>query len=318
MKILFISSGNSESGISPIVKYQGESLFKKGIQIDYFTIKGKGFLGYLRSIPQIRIKLKGNKYDTVHAHYSYSALAASLAGAKPLVVSLMGSDIKSNSYIIFFIRLFNKFTFSKIIVKSEDMKVSLDIEKVSVIPNGVDINLFKPLNQEECKNLLNWDSNKKQILFAANPKRHEKNYELAQEAFYLIKNSDCELKFLDNVPDREMPTYYNAADVIFLTSLWEGSPNVIKEAMACNRPIVATNVGDISWLLNNISGCFITGFNSKEISDKLQLALAFSEITKMTMGNNRLLELALDSDSVAEKIVKLYRINHHKTKNELR
>ena len=80
-----------------------------------------------------------------------------------------------------------------------------------------------------------------------------------------------------------MPIYYNAADVILLTSLWEGSPNVIKEAMACNRPIVATDVGDVRWLLGTLQGCFTTGFNGKEIAKKLKLALIFSKNTKISL-----------------------------------
>jgi len=315
MKILFVSSGNSKNMISSITFNQGESLKKQGISVTYFTIKGKGILGYLRSIPEIRKQLKKNKYDIVHAHYSFSAFAASIAGAKPLFVSLMGSDVKSKSYYRILIKSFNWFFWSSIIVKSEDMKASLGIKNVSVIPNGVDINLFKPLNQKECKKLLNWNPHKKQILFVANQKRHEKNYELAQSAFSLIENSSYELKVLDNIPNEEMPIYHNAADVVLLTSLWEGSPNVIKEAMACNRPIVATNVGDISWLLSNISGCFITGFNSKEVSDKLQLALAFSKNTQRTTGKKRLIELGLDSETVANKIIETYKIYIKKLEN---
>ena len=95
MKILFISSGNSSQGISPIIHNQGESLKKNGVILEYLTIKGKGLIGYLKSIPMIRKHIKKNKYDIVHAHYSFSAFAASFAGASPLIVSLMGSDVKS-------------------------------------------------------------------------------------------------------------------------------------------------------------------------------------------------------------------------------
>jgi len=308
MKILFVSSGNSKNMISSITFNQGESLKKQGISVTYFTIKERGVFGYLRSIQQIRKQLKENKYDIVHAHYSFSAFAASIAGAKPLFVSLMGSDVKSKSYYRILIKSFNWFFWSSIIVKSEDMKASLGIKNVSVIPNGVDINLFKPLNQKECKKLLNWNPHKKQILFVANQKRHEKNYELAQSAFSLIENSSYELKVLDNIPNEEMPIYHNAADVVLLTSLWEGSPNVIKEAMACNRPIVATNVGDISWLFGDMAGCFITGFNPKEVSDKLKLALAFSKRHERTGGKKQLVELGLDSETVANKIIEAYKI----------
>ena len=98
MKILFVSSGNSQNGISPIIKNQGESIVKAGIELEYFLIKGKGIKGYFKSIFTLRKHLKNNTYDIVHVHYSLSAIVASLAGAKPLIVSLMGSDVKSNSW----------------------------------------------------------------------------------------------------------------------------------------------------------------------------------------------------------------------------
>ena len=98
MKLLFVSSGNSKNGISTIIKNQGVSLKNQDIELDFFTIEGKGIKGYLKSIPYLKKQLKENKYDIVHAHYSLSAFTASLAGAKPLIVSLMGSDVKSKGY----------------------------------------------------------------------------------------------------------------------------------------------------------------------------------------------------------------------------
>ena len=79
------------------------------------------------------------------------------------------------------------------------------------------------------------------------------------------------------MPHKEIPVWYNAADVIILSSLWEGSPNVIKEAMACNRPIVTTDVGDIRWLLGNINGHYIASFTPEDFSKKIKQSINFSE-----------------------------------------
>lgn len=302
IKILFISSGNSKEGISPIIRNQGKSIEKCGYQVSYYAIKGRGILGYLRNIIPLRKHLTNN-FDIVHAHYSLSAFTASLAGAKPLIVSLMGSDVKSGEFFKLIIKVFNKLSWSRIIVKSDDMKTSLGKKDLSVIPNGVDINMFKPLDQVECKKQLNWSTEKKQILFAANPLRQVKNFQLAQAVFALIGYSDYELKILDNVPNKEMVIYYNAADVVLLTSLWEGSPNAIKEAMACNRPIVCTDVGDVNWLLSKATNCFVTSFNEKEIADSIDLASQY----RTSNGRELLIELDLDSDSVANKIIDLYK-----------
>lgn len=303
MKVLFISSGNSANGISPIILNQGQSLIKHGVCVDYFTIKGKGLIGYLKFIPKVRKYIKQNKYDIVHAHYSLSAFVASLAGAGPLIISLMGSDVKSKSLYRLSIKVFNWIFWSAIIVKSEDMKTSLGLETALVIPNGVDIDKFVPINREEALAYTKWDRTKTHVLFAANPNRFEKNYGLAQDAFKLINEPNIELHSLIDVKNEHMPFYINASDVVLLTSLWEGSPNVIKEAMACNRPIVCTDVGDVKYLFKGVDGCYVTSFNEEDINQKILLALRFSK----TQGINRIEQLELDANSVAKKLIAHYR-----------
>jgi len=307
MKILFVSSGNSKEGISPIIKNQGESLIKWGAKVTFFTIKGKGVIGYLKNILPLKRLLLKNEYDIVHAHYSMSAFVATFAGAKPLVVSLMGSDVKSDKYFKSFIRLFSKFYWDKTIVKSYDMKLSLGIKNVKIIPNGVDLKVFKSLNQIDCKRRLGWDLKKKQILFAANPNRYEKNYPLAKKAIDGLQNSNFELKVLKEVSSDQMIFYFNASDVVILTSYREGSPNVIKEAMACNRPIVATNVGDIKWLFGRAKGYFISSSEIKDLGDKIYSALNFSGRCNEITGRKRIKKLKLNSESVVKELVSTYK-----------
>ena len=306
MKVLFVSSGNSTFGISPIVKNQGESLIASGINVEYFLINGKGISGYLKSIPKLRKKLQTNRFDIVHAHYSLSAIVATLAGAKHLVVSLMGSDTKTNFIIKIFIKLFNTLFWKKVIVKSEDMKQSIGIKNAEVIPNGVNLKLFKEIDKLEAQKHLRWEIGKKYILFAANPNRYEKNFSLAKQSFNSINTENVELKVLQNVKFSDMPYYHNAADVILLTSLWEGSPNVIKEAMACNRPIVATKVGDIPMLFNQINGCYLCDFSKTEIAANLDIAINYSQKNNTTNARNRILDLKLSLDEVALRLKKLY------------
>jgi len=279
MKVLFISSGNSKIGISPITYNQGESLKEQGVIIEYYKIKGKGLKGYLSNVMPLRKKLKAKTYDVVHSHYSLSAFVATLSGAKPLVVSLMGSDVKAKSFFKIWIKLFVKLVWSATILKSQDMKESLGLQKVKVLPNGVNFNRFKPLDKKDCQEQLGWNNTKINILFAANPERLEKNYKLAKEAISIIDETNIVVHFLKGVPNTDMPLYYNAADVVLLTSLWEGSPNVIKEAMACNRPIVATNVGDIAEVVSKTKGCYVTSFDKYELAEKLSLALTSNDTT---------------------------------------
>ncbi|MDC1327138.1 glycosyltransferase family 4 protein [Ulvibacter sp.] len=300
MKVLFVSSGNSKDGISPITLNQGESLKSQGVFIEYYSLKGKGIIGYFHNILPLRKRLKISNYDIVHAHYSLSSFVASLAGASPLIVSLMGTDVKASPFFKIFIKFFAKYIWKATIVKSNDMAESLGVKDVMVIPNGVNFNRFKPLDKIDCQKQLEWDYNKKHILFAANQDREEKNYKLAAGAIAILKDSNIIVHFLKDVPNKEVPLYYNAADVVLLTSLWEGSPNVIKEAMACNRPIVATDVGDIAEVILGSKGCFICKFNKNDLAKKIQQALAFNATDGRSNIEN------LNADRISNLIVSMY------------
>ena len=301
MEILFVSSGNTKNGISPIVFNQGNSLQKIGHDVSFFTIKGKGVKGYFKHIFLLKKSLRNKKYDVVHAHYSLSAIVAALAGVRPLVVSLMGSDVKASPFFKYLIKTCHLLFWKKVIVKSEDMKTSCGINNASVLPNGVDFNKFRRIPRKEALQVTGWPSDKKHILFAANPKRREKNFDLALRAFSLIRNNNIQLQVLEDVPNQEMPAYFNAADVILLTSLWEGSPNVIKEAMACDCKIVAVDVGDIKDIIQDTEGCFVTSFEEIEVADALIKALEYPE-----KPQGRLQIQHLNEENIAARLTDLY------------
>ena len=303
MKILFVFSGNSDNGVSPIVSNQMFSIINEGISISVFPIIGKGFWGYLKNILPLKKRLKKEKVDITHAHYSLSSFIASLAGAKPLVVSLMGSDVKVNKWNRLILRLFNHFFWDYCIVKTEEMRTCLKSQNIAVIPNGVDLNKFKPFDKVASQKKLNWNIEKKHILFAANPEITLKNYKLAKQSFEQINQDDLEMHVLGDVPNDLMPFYYNASDVVLLTSFTEGSPNVIKEAMACNCPIVSTQVGDVYTNMKNLDGCYITTHDAKDVVNKLGIAIKFRQSTH---GRDRIIQLGLDTKTIARKITEIY------------
>ena len=300
MKVLFISSGNAKDGISPIVKNQGESLKRAGIDLEFFAIEGKGIKGYLRAIFKLRKHLKKNSYDLFHAHYWLSGIVATLGGAKPLVVSLMGDDVKTKEWIKWIIFIFYKLFWAKTIVKSKDMFNAFAKDGVEIVPNGVDFNRFKPIDKEIAQQELGWDSNKKHILFTSDPNRYEKNFKLTKEAFDLINDGSMQLHYMVGIENSKVPIYYNAADVVILTSLWEGSPNAIKEAMACSRPIVATDVGDVRDNISKTKGCFVATFDAKDVASKLKEALKYQK----TSGREDIAHLR--DDVIAQKLIKIY------------
>ena len=302
MKVLFICSGNNVTGVSPIIKNQGASLASENVTLEYFTINGKGIIGYMGAISSLKKQIQANSYDIIHAHYSLCGFVASMAGAKPLIVSLMGSDVQSNWIYLSVIKIFIRKKWQATIVKSKEMHDILSISGVNVVPNGVDFSRFYPIDPKNALKKLNWDSKKKYILFAADPSRYEKNFELASKAIKSLNLKNTVLKYLDNVSNDDMFLFYNASDVVLLTSLWEGSPNVIKEAMACNSKIVCTNVGDVQNVIGSTDGCFITTFEPENVSENIKNALAFKGFTN---GRNNVSHL--ESKKIAKILFGLYR-----------
>ena len=303
MKVLFVCSGNKKTLISPIVQAQANSLLKFGIAVEIFPIKGKGIKGYLKNFFHLRRVIKETNFDVIHAHYGISGLLAFFANAKSkLVVSLMGSEIYASIVSLWVFRLFTRYCWHITIVKSQAMSEALNSTQsdIRIIPNGVDLNTFYPLEKDQARKELNIKSDKPLVLFPSNPNRAEKNFPLAQK---ICTRLNLKLIWLDNVPHQKVNLYYNAADVVLLTSSFEGSPNAIKEAMAANRPIVSTKVGDVEQNLSNTSRCHVCSH------DREELARALSS----TINNNeppgslqRLLELELDDESVAKRIIKVY------------
>lgn len=303
MKVLFISSGKSGS-VSYVVRNQGESLEAAGIRIDYFTIK-PGLFGYLSAIPSIRRIYKNGGFDLTHAHYSLSGFAAALAGTKPLVVSLMGSDALSSCLLRWILFFFAKYLWDATVVKTEQMKDKLGLSESFIIPNGVNLERFKPMVKSEARKHINYPLKRRLILFIATSNRPEKNYKLALKAVSLLNDKNLDLCHVSNVSNKEIPYYLNAADLLLLTSKYEGSVNVVKEAMACNCPVVATNVGDVEIVLGDTQGCKITSFDPENIAEKIRMTL---ESDNRTNGFQRIKALGLDSQKIADKIIGIYKV----------
>jgi teichuronic acid biosynthesis glycosyltransferase TuaC len=301
MKVLFISSGNTITGINTIIRIQGDSLIDAGVKLEYFPINGKGFSSYLKHIFTLRNKIKLERYDIFHAHYSLSALTATFAGCKPLVVSLMGSDTKMNNVLTMIIRYFSKYKWNALIVKSGSMKREIKIINSHVIPNGVDMKKVEPSYSRVNNNGVST------VLFASDPDRYSKNYKLAAKAIRLLEKYKVRLKIVHSVSHDEIIRELNCSNVLLLTSRYEGSPNIIKEAMACNIPIVTTDVGDVRYVIGNTEGCYITSFESEDVAEKIILALEYSGKKLKTNGRKRIVELGLDSETIAKKIINVYK-----------
>lgn len=316
--VLFISSGNSQIfEIVPFIKRQADSLVEAGVKVDFYLVKGKGINGYLNNIKKLREKIKTEKYDLIHAHYTFNGLLFLLTGKRiPLVVSYMGSDTYGDydergnripkTYVNVLIAKIIQPFLSQIIVKSPNLFDYIYRKSIgNLIPNGINMEYFRPGDQKVARKAIGLSTNKKVVLFLGDPKNKRKNYALAKEAVDLL-GDELELISPFPVTPESIIMYYNSADVFILTSFDEGSPNAVKEAMACNLPIVSTAVGDVEWLLKDVEGAYIGGFSSQQFSEQLKKAVDYSTTHVYSSGRQKLLDLRLSSHQVADNILRVY------------
>ena len=302
MKVLFVSSGR-QGDVGYVVKNQGESLARRGVEVVFFTA-GPGFAGYLKAVPGLRREFRKGGFSLVHAHYSLSAFVATLAGCRPLIVSLMGSDTHHSAIVSSIIRFLSRRRWAETIVKTGEMQTRMNLPEAAVIPNGVDMDRFRPIDQITARKQLGLDPDKKLVLFISGLNREEKRFHLASEAVGRLLDDEVVLLHLHDTPNDQVPIYLNAADLLLLTSSREGSVNVVKEAMACNCPVVSTDVGDVRWVLGSTEGCYLVSSDPSDIAGSIKRVL---EAGRRTIGRSRIEEIGLDAGSVADRIADLYR-----------
>lgn len=317
MTVLFVCSGNSNTfnGISNIVFSQGESLRKNGVNIVYFPLEGSGFFHYLSNIRKLNTYLKKNKIDLLHAHYGISGVVALLSSRNrtPVVISFMGDDLlgaknKNGKQTIKGkgIKYLSKLTaryYNYIIVKSSNLSKELISKRVSVIPNGVNLEFFKPTNLFETKT-----SNRIKLLFLSDPNRPEKNFRLLEETVKLIDEFDLEIDVRYNISKEKVLESYWESDIICLSSFHEGSPNVIKEAMALNKVTLTTNVGDVYENFHECNNLFISeAIDTYSYRASLLNAIHFLQEAIQPNSREILIKKQLDSESIAKRIIEIYK-----------
>lgn len=306
MKILIVCSGNADNfnfKLNQAFVYEQIEAVKEfyKIQYDIFLIKGRGVIGYLRNISTLRKKVRKYKPDIIHAHFGLSGLVSVFQRKVPVIITFHGSDAAIPK-IRFFSRIAAALSHYNIFVSSKiHSKMGLN-KRFSIIPCGINLDIFYPVKIEIAKQKLNLNNDKKLILFASGFDNPVKNSSLAFSALNLM-NEPAEIIELKDKNREQVNLLLNSSNLLLLTSFSEGSPQVIKEAMACNCPIVATDVGDIKEVIGDTDGCYITSFHPDDVADKIILALNFG---KRTNGREKVRHF--DNKIVAEKVYKVYKM----------
>ncbi len=321
MKVLIITSewpNESRPFAVPFLVREIEYIKKLGVNVDVFSFKGrKKLYNYFLSWRKVRRIINNKKYDLIHVHWGYNAILA-IPVKVPIIITYRGDDLNGITYINGIANYFKSFALiycskmmsyfaSTIILVTDTFKVKLNKKIPSyIIPSGIDLNIFKPINKNFCREKINLSLDKKIILFPANKTDEVKNYNLALEVFSIVKNTINNVDLITipmNTDMEKIPYYMNSADCILFTSLQEGSPNVIKEALACNIPVVSTNVGDVESRLKNIEGCIVcNNYDSEIIATSVIKTL--DHYNKVN-GRKNIEQLGIDK--TANKIVSIYK-----------
>jgi len=313
----------SDPGFGSFVRAQMESLRPFGVEFDLLFINGReSRWNYLRAVGELRRRLKRQRYDLIHAHFGLSGLVARCQLKLPVVVSFMGDDVLGQPRLDGRITPTGRFyqissfvlarLVAAVIVKSREMKSRLKLESAYVIPNGVDLGLFSPGDQTQARRALGLDPAKKFILFPYDPAEARKRYDLIEAAVALARAEIPELEILHvrGVPRHLMPLYMNAADVLVLASLFEGSPNAVKEAMAVNLPVMAVDVGDVAELLGPAEGNYLVPRNPEAFATRIV------EVCRNgTRSHGREWIARLSMPNVARQIVEVYAELRQETKD---
>ena len=314
MKILHITNAyptDTYGSFGIFIKEQIESLNNLGIQNDVVFINAyeKGNKEYFKYL----IKLLGRykDYDIVHCHHSYSGiiyLITSVFNRKPLVFSNLGDINKQRRGIDrYFFNLISKR--AKVVIYKNDMKLEdYDKKRFYYLPNGVNTDFFKPADKSESKKQLGLDADKKYALFvsASGTKSRVKRYDKFLETLSLLSERGVILEplVMSGVERGKVPLYFNAAEIMILTSDHEGSPNAVKEAMACDLPVVSTNVGNVKKMLEGCLSSFTAESNTAE--ELCELAEKSMSITART-ERKTIIQKKLDIKSVAKELSKIYK-----------
>lgn len=319
IRVLMITSeypNPERPGGGAFIVRQIKALREAGAEVDVLDfISRANPLNHLRAWIGMRQMMAAQQYDLIHAQFAISAFISRMQFRLPIVVTYHGDEtygiIRPNGTyswkgrILVLLSQIMAFLVDEVIVVSQAMGKRLLRKDYHIVPSGIDLEKFKPIPRDEARSRLGWPLDRRIALFAVLMIREpRKRYWLAKAAVDLAcKSMPVELQVVTGVQPDDIPLYMNASDVLLLTSLHEGSPTVVKEALACNLPIVSVNVGDVEERLNGVSHCAVVDPTPEAI------ARALLEIVRSPVrSNGRESVLWLSEPLLAQMVIKVYQM----------
>lgn len=326
MRVLFVTSmypSAEAPGYAAYMAEQVRSLRDAGVDVDLFEFNPRrSRFNYAVSLPQIVRKLRSERYDVLHTHHTYSFVLVDVARAVarsrvPLVLTNHEGEASDTTrrtqtwHPTSLLR--NSVLLKKLVIRRADFPIFVSQRlsdvicphgEFEVIPCGVDMEKFRRLDRVECRSRLQLPVDTFVIFFPANPRSREKRIALAEATYEVVRRRHAKALMVTggNIPPESMPLYYNAADVVLQSSFYEGSPTIVKEALACEVPLVSTDVGDTQVVVRGVPHCFICRDDPSELADAAHKCAG----QRATGGRDRLLALGLSLEQTARKLIGVY------------
>jgi len=323
IRVLMITSAWPTPGAprtTHFIKRQADALRAAGVDVDVLHFQGQRPDRYLLAWLRARPRLDARRYDLVHAQFGQSGLLA-LPKRLPLVVTFRGSDVLGivsdadgrytwKGRVVQWLSRLVARRADAVIVVSDHMKRSLPSSvSAAVIPSGLDLERFRPLPRDDARRVLGLPLDRRYVLFVGRPTQARKRGDLARRAVELLDRSyPAELITAWGVPHGDIPLYMNACDVLLCTSMQEGSPNVVKEALACDTPVVSVSVGDVPTRLAGIEGCELCADDRPET-----IAAALERVLRRGQRvRGRETVATLDEALLTQQVIAIYRSVLHR------
>ena len=296
------------------IKRQAEFLQAAGVQLEVFHFRGRrNPWNYLSAWWRLQRRLARNNYDLVHAQFGHSGMLAH-PRRLPLVVTFRGSDLLGEvgaggrytlvGRLLQWVSRTVARRADAVIVVSEHMKGELPPGVAAhVIPSGLDFGLFRPIPRDEARRHLGLPLDRRLVLFAGSPDWPRKRYALARQAVdVLARTLPADLVVAWGVPHDDIPYYMSACDVLAFTSMQEGSPNVVKEALACDLPVVSVAVGDVPDRLRGVANCELCADERPET-----IAAALERVLRRgDRSPGRVAVQELDERLLTQRVIEIY------------
>ena len=315
IRVLIVIPGDGRKSINPFSHRQSDSLECEKVEVKRFFLKSRTAIKVVLSeMRRFRQKIASYNPHIVHAHFgTVTSCFCALGTSKPLIITFHGSDLNpapgDNTFrhkISHLLSQLSAIKAKRIICVSKRLKERLWLgkTKTSVIPVGMNVELLKPKSKLSTRQSLGWQMDQPIVLFNARTDPVGKRLDLAEETIKIVQEyyPTTRLEVLrGQIPPDNMPLYYNAVDCLLMTSDYEGSPMVVKEAMACNLPIVSVDVGDVHERLVGVTPSSITVRNATDLAEAVIKILHLG-----IRSNGRKVIENISEQKIAHQIIEIY------------